>query len=423
MLRSRFSISVAKRLSTAAGRKGNSPGIVIGVIGVCLSFIVMLLSLSIVIGFKREIRGKVEGFESQLSLYPQASTSGYDTPVIRLDSAMRCAISSVAPGARIDGIFDHQALLKTDSAFAAVNLRCVEPDFNLDFIRNSITVGSIPQQGIESNCIVVSTVTADALGISQGDRVFTHFIGENGIVTRRYTVSAIYDTHFHDYDRNIAFAPIATARDIASPDSLAYTSVGVSGLPDDAVIPVKDALQTEFFNRAIDSGADQFTIPVVDDIYRRAALYFNWLDLLDTNVVVIILLMTIVSGFTLVSCLFILILERINFIGVLKSMGCRDSQIRSIFILLTEKIVIRGLIWGNLIGVAIIVAQHYLRIIPLDPNSYYLNYVPTAIDIPVWLLLNVAVVIVAFAILVLPAMIISSISPVDSMKYNDGVTR
>ena len=155
----------------------------------------------------------------------------------------------------------------------------------------------------------------------------------------------------------------------------------------------------------------------VDNVLRSGAPYFSWLDLLDTNVVVILILMALVAGFTLISSLFILILERVRLIGILKAIGATNSQIRGIFIYMSERLVVWGLIIGNIIGLGFVWLQHTTRFIPLDPESYYLSYVPVEIGWEAILLLNLSVIAISCGILILPSHMVSTLSPAESIRY------
>ena len=146
-------------------------------------------------------------------------------------------------------------------------------------------------------------------------------------------------------------------------------------------------------------------------------MYFNWLDLLDMNVVVILILMSCVSAITLISCLFIIILERVRTIGLLKSLGATNAQIKRVFIYMTQRLVLRGMLLGNIISLAFIYLQYYFHIIPLDPEAYYLNFVPVEINWLHIILLNIGVITISSLILILPSHIVSKISPAQTMKY------
>ncbi|MBO4945039.1 MAG: FtsX-like permease family protein, partial [Muribaculaceae bacterium] len=153
------------------------------------------------------------------------------------------------------------------------------------------------------------------------------------------------------------------------------------------------------------------------NVLRTGASYYSWLDLLDTNVVVILVLMSLVAAFTLISSLFILILERVRMIGTLKSLGATNGQIRGIFIYMAEKLMLRGLLIGNLIGLGLIWIQHTTHILPLDADAYYLNHVPAEISWQAVLLLNLSVIVVSVLVLILPSHLISTLSPSESIRY------
>lgn len=424
----KFDFFVAHRLIKGDGTaRRTPPGIIIGVVGVALAYMIMLLSMSVVTGFKQEIRAKILGFDAPLTITGMTSggVSTGDEELFSYTEGMRRAITATIPDATASAVTDRRILIKTDSAFAALNLRCLRPDYDRTFISNNIVEGSFNETDTAADEAAISKTTANQLGLSVGDRVTVHLLRNGDLVSRRLTVKGIFDTHFGDYDKAIAFGNMAFSRGVQRDptDTTLYSAIELRGMTAETGAAMHPALQSallaEYASSHTDDNMEASPLPAVRDAMSTAAVYFSWLDLLDTNVVVIIILMTFVAGFTLISCLFILILERVNLIGTLKAMGCRNHTIRSIFILMSQHVVVKGLLWGNIFGLIILLSQHYLKIIPLDPESYYLNYVPMAIDLPSILLLNVATVIVSVLILVVPSQLISSLSPIESMRYNE----
>ena len=413
---------VGNRLSFKRESRGTSSGVVIAVAGIAVAYVIMILALSIVSGFKHEIINKLAGFNSQISVLPGRNTNeSGESGVIRLSDSLRSIIDHTLPGVNIDMAINQPAVFKTDSTFQGVVLRGISAGSNNQFITDNIVEGCYDDSLMHTpDNIAISSTTASALGVKVGEKIITHFFDGNNLRSRNLKVAAIYDSHFSDFDRNIAFAPIGMLQNLYGLDSLSATAIELRGLDYDRIPAASSELYETLLQNALYSRASSGTIPEiyrVENMLQQCAMYINWLNLLDTNVVVIIVLMILFSGFTLISSLFIIILERVNMIGLFKALGATNRQIRSIFIYMTQRLVLRGLIIGNIIGLGIIFAQSQWHILPLDPEAYYLNYVPMEFSLLQTLLLNAGVILLSAAILILPSCLISSLSPVKTLKY------
>lgn len=419
---------IARRLNPAEADGHKAPlGVRIGVAGVALAYTVMLLSIAIVTGFKQEITHKVTGYESQIVLQGRDQnlsdgvSSGEIPYLVRNASTDSLIKAILGPDVSIKSVIDLPVLLKTDSAFSALILRTVDSTNDYSLITQNIVEGSWPpdSDGTKDD-VAISQATASDLGLKKGDKVFAHFFRNDNIVTRRLNIKAVYDTHFDDYDRHFAFADRAIARSVTKqPDSI-VTSVAIDRLSESMDLgQATENLQSALVFSTIRRGAPTDAIPVVSNVRQNGAIYLNWLELLDTNVVVIISLMSVVAGFTLVSSLFILILERVGMIGLLKAIGATDKQIRGIFIWLAEKIVGKGLMIGNTIGLFLYFIQRWFKILPLNPDAYYLSYVPVSLDVTSFIVLNLGIIIGAFVILVFPSHIITKMSPVNALRHDN----
>lgn len=401
------------------GRHVSAPGVKIAVAGIALSYVVMLLSVAVVTGFKSEIRSKVTGFEQQITI-SQAEDYGEErvNEGVRLDDDMKRIIAEVAPGATTGLTLVQPAMLKTENDFEGVifkGLGASESDSR--FIGGHIVEGMMPDIGGESedNPIVLSRTQARALGLGEGDYVNGYFFIGERVLTRKLRVAGVYDTHFGDYDKIYVFAPLNMLQRLNRVDSLTGTTIEINGLRDRDIDMVTDSLRYALFEHGLKEATGRYYH--VNNVNNTGAIYFSWLELLDMNVIVILILMGCVSGFTLVSSLFIIILQRISTIGLLKALGASNGQIRRIFVLTATKIVVKGLVWGNVIGLGILLIQSYWRVIPLDPESYYLNFVPVRLDWLVVAVLNVCVIAFSLALLIIPSQMISRLAPGRVMRY------
>lgn len=414
----KFELYIARRLrlKNYNGSKQNSPSISIAVIGVALAIVIMMIAIVVVLGFKHEIRDKVMGFDAQITI----SNSDYtekDKSYITFNDTLKSIINTTIPNGQISLSIKQPGILKTDNDFMGIVFKGMDTNYDWEFISDNLISGSIPNYNDENNQnkIIISKIISSSLKLKIGDKIYAYFFENNKIRTRRFEIAAIYETHFGEYDKLFAFSSLNTLQRLNNIDSISGNSVEIRNLPiseiENASYNMQDSLIQACYTNKLSS------LHRVDTVYNTSALYFNWLDLLDTNVIVILILMSLVSGFTLISSMFIIILERVNMIGIMKSLGATNTQIRRIFIYLTERLVIKGILWGNAIALTIIFLQSKFKLIPLDPEAYYLNYVPTEINWSYILLLNIGVIIISGLILILPSHLISTISPAKTIKF------
>ena len=380
-----FESFAAKRMCRRKSSRLTAPGTGIAVAGIAISFTIMLLSISIVSGFKREITDKIIGFNSDISVYGYSTLADADgglTRNIALNEDLESVIAGSTGSSNIELVFNQPSILPNDSV---------------------------------GNEIAISESTSTALGLKLGDKVFCHFLNNNRLRSRAATVCGIYNTHFSEFDSRIAIVPSEMLRNIFRVKDNVGTSIEISGLKvediDQKTIELYNALE----KYSSENGLNY--IYQVENVLQSGAMYFSWLDLLDTNVVVILILMAVVSAFTLISALFIIVLRNVSAIGLFKALGATNSQIRVIFILIAQKVVILGLLIGNLISVPLILCQTKFHILPLDAEAYYLDFVPMDFSLRDIILLNLSVMIISVIVLILPSHIISRLSPGNTLKY------
>lgn len=422
----RIELELARRLSlrqrAAGGRRRSrlAPGVVIAIAGTGLSLMVMILAVSIATGFKTEIRQKVTGFEQQITV---SQAEGYGAERInrgmRLTDSIAAIIAEAAPGAHASLRLQQPAMIKTDTDFEGIVMQGIADDSDTyRFIARQTAQGdTMPPfaAGHEGNPIVISRTTASALDLATGDNVAVHFFIDGNLLTRKMRVAAVYDTHFGEYDKIMAFCPIDIVQRLNRTDSLTGTSIDINGLRPDMIDEATADLRAGLFEHLQTTGSTESYR--IDNVNTTGAVYFNWLQLLDTNIVVILSLMGCVTGFTLISSLLIIILQRVRTIGLLKAIGATDGQIRRVFIMMACRIVAAGLLAGDLAATGIIVAQSRLHLIPLNPEAYYLNYVPMAECFGAIAIINVGVALAAVVLLLMPSHLIARISPASSMRY------
>lgn len=407
---------IAKRIYSDQGdkRKVSRPAIRIATIGVAIGLAVMIVTVSVVLGFKHTIRDKVVGFGSHIQIQNMLTFLSTDSyPIIINDSVMH-SYEQIEGVKHVERYAYSQGILKTDDDFLGVMFKGVGPEYDLNFLSKHLLEGEMPvfSDTTSTNKILVSKMIADKLRLKTGDRIFAYFIGES-VRTRRFTITGIYQTNMTRFDESLCFTDIRTTQKLND-----WNDEQCSG----AEITVKNFEQLqntadefiEKVNRQTDKDMNTYSSQTIYEAYPQV---FHWLELLDINVWIILVLMVCVAGFTMISGLLIIILERTQMIGVLKAVGARNKTIRHTFLWFAAFIIGQGLIIGNLLGLGIIALQKYSGIVKLDPQTYYVSEAPMEINIPLFVLLNIATLIICVFVLIAPSYFISHIHPAKSMRY------
>lgn len=414
---------IGSRLSFKQDSRSPSAGVVIAVTGIAISFTIMLLAISVVNGFRDEIVNKLSGFHPQITILPPLPQNNEVSNIkpITLDDTLRNRIKAAIPEAEIQLTISQPSMFKTDSTFQGIVIQGVAPGKSWDFIKSNLETGTVPSaENSAAESVVISRMTADALRVKTGDKVLTHFFDGNSLRSRKLLITGIYNSHFKDFDNNLAFSPVKMLQGVYGIDSVTASSISLNGMELQQVPAKAEYLYQSLLAesmRDLEENGDSAGVYRVDNIYSQCAQYISWLNLLDTNVIVIIILMAFVSAFTLISSLFIIILERVNMIGLFKAIGATNRQIRGIFIFMAQRLVVRGLLIGNLLSIGVILLQQHFHFLPLNPDAYYLNFVPMQLSPLPIIILNIAVIIIAYLILILPSQLISKISITKSIRY------
>ena len=401
--------------------KGNQhvsqPAIRIAIMGMALGIAVIIVSLSVVLGFKHTIRDKVIGFGSHVVvrnfLYDQDEAL---KPICSSDSVIN-AIKTAPYVSHVQRYGMKQGLLKTDNDFLGVMLKGVGEEWDSTFIHQNLYEGSIPEFSSLSsrNSILISKTMSDKLDIHAGDKVFAYFIGDGTVRTRRFQISGVYNTNLTKFDETLVFCDLYTVQKLNGwlPDQSSGIEISVS---DFSKLETTASWLVKSFNRKEDHYGQPYTSATVQETNPQI---FSWLDLLDINAWIILVLMVCVATVTMTSGLLIIILERVPMIGILKAIGARNSLLRKTFLWFGIFIIARGLIIGNIVGLFICFIQKHFEIVKLDPQTYYVSTAPVEIDCPLLIIVNILVFVVCSLILCLPSMLISHIHPARSMKFRE----
>jgi lipoprotein-releasing system permease protein len=412
-----FPLFIAKRIYNNKGdkKKVSRPAIQIATIGVAIGLAVMIISICVVLGFKNSIRDKVIGFGSHIQVENFNSIQSSDPYPICTDKIILNNIKNIKGVKHVQRFALKPGILKTNVDFLGVIFKGIGSEYDETFLRNNLIDGTIPKysDSSTSNKLLISKMMADALNLKVGDKVFSYFISSDDVRARRFTICGIYRTNMSEYDKSLCFTDLYTAVKL---NGWKYDQSSGIEITVDDFYHIQDTYNIIInkINRVQDKYGDIYTSQTIQEAHPQV---FAWLDLLDINVWIILALMICVAGFTMISGLLIIILERTNMIGTMKALGATNKTIRHTFLWFAIFILSKGLLIGDIIGVGIIILQKYTGIIKLDPTTYYVNTMPVVINVPLILLLNVGTLIISVFILVFPSYLISHIHPSKSIRY------
>jgi len=408
---------IAKKIIGPGKREKNFSRSIVGlaVFGIALGLAVMIVAVAIVIGFKEEISAKITGFGSHIQLVNLDSNSSYETQPVPAGLNEVDEISRLEHVTHIQPFAIKAGIIKTDQQIQGAVLKGVNQDFDWSFIEKNLVEGEIihPVDSVRTNQVVLSQVIASLLDLKVGDSFTMYFI-QDPPRARRFTISGLYRTSLEEFDKLYVFADIRHVQRLND-----WTENEVSGFE----ISVDNFSRIEEVSQEIrnlvalaflEDGSRLKVVP----IQHKYPQIFDWLNLQDMNVIIIIVLMLIVAGFNMISGLLILILERTNMIGILKALGAGNRMVRRVFLWQSGYLIVRGLFWGNLIGLGLCLIQMYFHPISLDPTSYYLDTVPIHLSFLNIILLNVGTMLITLVFLLIPSMIISRIIPEKAIRFN-----
>ncbi|WP_298653575.1 ABC transporter permease [uncultured Proteiniphilum sp.] len=395
-------------------KRVSSPAIKIAIAGIALGLAVMIAAVCIIVGFKKEVRAKVVGFGSHIQITAFESNSSYEhTPISFTDTL--AALLTAHPDIRhFQKFITKPGIIKTDDDFMGVVLKGVSEEYDWDFFSKNMLEGTIiqPNDTAAANQAIISKEIANKLRLKTGDSFTCYFVQEP-VRARRFHITGIYSTNFEDYDKlyvvvekNVLSTLNGWDADMVSGiEVLVWDYNNLDRIAQDLFFEMasyKDRLGNTLYTRSI------------KDINP---MIFNWLNLLDMNVWVIIILMLVVSGFTMISGLLIIILERTNMIGMLKSMGTRDFSIRKVFLYLSAFLIVQGMLWGNIIALLFCFIQDKFQLLKLDPSTYYLSAVPVDLNPLYIILLNIGTLVVSLLMMIGPSYLVARITPAKSIRF------
>ena len=390
-----WKLFIARRIYQTKEKEGDrnvsKPAVRIAMVGIAIGLAVMILSVAVVVGFKHEVRDKVIGL-------------GADILVTSLDVGVK----------HVQRYATKPGMIMTSDNFQGIVLKGIGQEYDTTFIHRHLQEGHIPAftDSVSSNQVLVSKTIADRLGVRVGDKLYTYYL-ENNIRARRLTVAGIYQTNFSSYDDLFLLTDLRTVERLNNwePGQVGGLEIQVT---DYDLLDETNGHILSSLDKKTDKYGGRYYAQTIEEVYPQI---FAWLDLLDINVWVILVLMVGVAGFTMISGLLIIILERTNMIGVLKALGADNTAIRKVFLSFAVFLIRKGMLWGNVIALTCCAVQYFFRPVRLDPAVYYIDAVPIELNLWIWLLLNAGTLVVSVLMLVGPSYLISRIHPARSIRF------
>ena len=409
-----YELFIAKRIIAAKHHKSSvsSPIIKIAIAAIALGIIIMLITIATTFGLQYKIKEKISGFNGNIQI------SNYEDNNSQITVNPISIAQEFYPNFRgVEGVKSIQTyatkggIIRTPTDFEGIILKGVAKDYDWSFFKDYLVAGELLSLTEEmSNDVLISKTTADRLGFNLGDSFTTFFIKDDpnkAPNARKLTVVGIYNSGLQEYDENYVIGDIKQIQRLNK-----WEANQVGGF--EVLLNDFDSLQEkgDEIYKELPSTLNSQTIQ------EKFPAIFEWLDLLDMNIVVIIAIMIIIAGINMITALLVLILERTQMIGILKALGNANWSIRKVFLYNASYLIVIGLFWGNIIGLGILLLQKYFGIIKLNPETYYVSEAPVYLDVGYILLLNVGTLLLCLFMLLIPSYIVSKISPVKAIKFD-----
>ncbi len=408
-----YELFIAKRIIAAKQYKSSisSPIIKIAIIAIALGIVIMMISIATGIGLQQKIREKLSGFNghiqitnfdnnnSEITLEPISKNQNFYPNFTSVSNIKNVQVFATKPG-----------IIRTVTDFEGIIFKGVSSDYDWSFFNNYLVEGKLPDfMGETSNEVLISEEISNRMNINLGDTINILFVKKETNKPpwlRVVAVVGIYNSGFQEFDENFVIADI---RHIQKMNKWDGNNVGGFEI----FLSDFDEIQLKSEEIYLQTASTLNSTSIIE----KYPAIFEWISLFDNNTYLIIVIMILVAGINMITALLVLILERTQMIGILKSLGSTNLSVRKVFLYNAVYLILRGLFWGNLIGFAILFIQYKFEIISLNPETYYVNTVPIAINWTYILLLNIGTLLLCLTMLILPTLIVSKINPVKAIKF------
>ena len=412
-----WKLFIARRIykKNEGGREVSKPAVRIAMLGIAIGLAIMIVSIAVVIGFKHQVRDKVVGIGSDIVISNFEAQNTYETSPIVANDSLFAQLQTLEGVRHLQRYSTKPGMIMTDTDFEGMVLKGISTEYDLSFIKRHLIEGEIPlfTDTVASQQVLISQTNALKLKLKVGDKIYTYFVDDDHIRARRLTIAGIYQTNFTTYDDLFLISDLYTVNRLNNWKTDQVSGVEIQVKDYDKLEDVRELVHEKVDVQTDKYGGIYFT-QSIEDLHPEI---FAWLGLLDMNVWVILILMIGVAGFTMISGLLIIILERTNMIGVLKALGANNWSIRNIFLNFSMFLIGRGMLIGNVIGLLLCFLQYQFHIIKLDPSTYYVSYVPIEMNWGIFILLNICTFIVSVLMLIGPSYLIAHIHPAKSIRF------
>lgn len=411
---------IARKVLKGTNNKTNisKPIINIAIFGVALGMAAMILSVCIVVGFKQSVRSKVTGFAAHIQVVNHDSNNSYETEPVPANLSELENITDIDGIELVQSYATKAGIIKSKNNVQGVVVKGVGSEYSWDFFKTCLIKGELPNitDSAKSNEVLVSETLAKKLMIDTGSRITTTFIpskqGEH-IRYRKFTVSGIYSSHLEEFDLRFIIGDIKHIQRLNNWKDGQVSGYEIKISDFERLDELTETVQDEIGYGFLPDGSKLQVVNIVEQ-YRAI---FDWLSVLDMNVWVILVLMSLVAGMNMISGLLVIIIEKTNLIGLLKSFGAVNASVSKVFLYVGSISAGKGLLWGNVIGLGLAAIQYFWHIMPLDQETYFIDSVPIHFDFLLLFLLNAGSLLVTILMLIIPSRIISSVSPAETIKF------
>ena len=378
----------------------------IAVAAVAVSIAVMIISVSVLKGFQYEIGRKIVGFSGQIRISTFSTNVSLQASPLAIDPRIYQTIYKVAPTAKVTAYAMKGGIIKANENIEGAILKGVDSTYDFTFLRENLLMGRMPQLGSKGTEIVLSKNLSSKLDLKVGESLLMYFIEQPARV-RKLKIVGIYNTGLEEFDNRFIFGSLSMVQKLNNWRKHEVDALEIT-LPEGTDV---NALSEQLYQEV----PSTLNVETVRELYPQL---FDWLKLQDLNVIIIVIMMLLVGTINMVTALLILILEKSKTIGVLKSIGTNNADVMKIFMLNAGRLILRGAVIGNAIGLLVISIQHFFHLIPLDATSYYMSFVPVSFDLLSFLLINLISIGISFICMAIPALIIRKISPSKVIRYS-----
>lgn len=390
----------------------------IALFSVALGLAVMIVSVAVITGFKSEIKNKVTGFGSHIQIVSYGAQNTYEIPPVSANQPFFGKLKQLETVTSIHAFATKPGIIKTEETTQGIIFKGVDSDFNWWFFKQNLIEGEIPEfsDSTRTNSFLISDNLSKKLRLKTGDKAVLYFVRENEFNPRllQLQVAGVYRTNLEEFDNLFVIGDLKQVQRLNDwrPDQVGGFELMVADLNR------IEEINQQVRDLVVSYSENESDLLRTETVTRQYQAIFDWLSVLDMNVWVILSLMTLVAGFNMISALLVLILERSTMIGILKAIGTTNTKIRKVFLYLAFLITVRGLFWGNITGIMIIVLQKTLGIVKLNPATYYVDVVPVNFSIAHLLMINIATISLIILMLIVPSFLVSKISPEKTIRFD-----